>query len=453
MKNKIMIIDDELSMCTFLSLALSKEYDVQYVTTGKEGLELLEKTQFDLVLLDLMVGNTNGIEILKKIRLSHQNLPVIMMTAYGSIPTSVEAIRAGAFTYLVKPLDLEELTAFMEQALSMKRITEECNYLQEELSSHYSYHEIIGNSPPIQKVYHMIERLKNLDTSVMIYGESGTGKELVARALHQLGPRCDKRFVALNCAAMPEALIEDELFGHKRGTFTGATQDRKGKLEIADKGILFLDEIGDMPLNLQGKLLRVLQQKEFSPLGSNDVYPMDARVLAATNRNLEQMIRDGAFRQDLYFRLNVVSISVPPLRERKEDIPLLCNFFLQQFEKSQKRGRLTILSPALEALMAYDYPGNVRQLANILEHATILSSDGLIGRNNLPDVVLRHGGASSPYGAASEPPNVTIREMEKRMIKASLQRNHEKRDATAAELGISLRSLFNKIREYGIEPK
>ena len=453
MKRKIIIIDDELSMCTFLSLALSKEYSVQYVTTAKDGLELLEKSAFDLILLDLMIGTTNGIDLLKKIRLSHPELPVIMMTAYGSIPTSVEAIRAGAFTYLVKPLNIEELVAFIEQALSIKRIAEERNYLQEELSSHHSYHEIIGTSAPIQKVYAMIERLKNLDTSVMIYGESGTGKELVARALHQLGDRSEGRFVALNCAAMPEALIEGELFGHKRGTFTGATQDRKGKLEIADKGTLFLDEIGDMPLNLQGKLLRVLQQKEFSPLGSNEVYPLDIRVLAATNRNLEQMIQNGTFRQDLYFRLNVVNISMPTLRERKDDIPLLCNFFLRQFEKTQKCDRLTILPPALDALMAYDYPGNVRQLANILEHATILSPDNQIGLNNLPDVVFRNG-TSTPFSlSGSELPNITIREMEKRMIQASLQRNHGKRDATANELGISLRALFDKIRKYDIEPE
>lgn len=450
MKYKIIIIDDELSMCTFLSLALSKDYDIQYAITAKEGLDLLEKTKFDLVLLDLMIGSTSGIEVLKKIHLSYQNLPVIMMTAYGSIPTSVEAIREGAFTYLVKPLNVDELSTFIEQALSMKQIAEECDYLREELSSHYSYHEIIGNSPSIQKVYNMIERLKNLDTGVMIYGESGTGKELAARALHQLGPRRAHRFVAINCAAVPESLIEEEFFGHKRGTFTGAAQDRRGKLEIADKGTLFLDEIGDMPLNLQGKLLRVLQEKEFSPLGSNKVYPLDVRVLTATNRNLEQMIKDGTFRQDLYFRLNVVSITMPPLRERKEDIPLLCSYFLRQFEDAQKREHMTILPQALDALMAYDYPGNVRQLVNILEHAMILSSGHTIALENLPDVVRK---PSLGGQAAVNFPKVTIPEMEKMMIQASLQRNHGKRKETAAELGISLRSLFNKIREYEIDPQ
>ena len=355
-----------------------------------------------------------------------------------------------AFTYLVKPLNVDELTVFIEQALSMKKITEECAYLKEELNSHYSYHEIVGTSPPIQKIFRMIDRLKDVDTGVMIYGESGTGKELVARALHQLGHRSSNRFVAINCAAVPESLMEDELFGHKRGTFTGAAQDRKGKLEIADKGTLFLDEIGDMPLALQGKLLRVLQQKEYSPLGSNEVYPLDIRVLAATNRNLERMIQEGSFRQDLYFRLNVVSITMPPLRERREDIPLLCSYFLRKLEEAQKREHMTVSPQALDALMAYDYPGNVRQLSNILEHAMILSSGSTIDLDSLPDVVRCATLPLSRDFDFSEIPNITIREMEKRMIQASLYRNHGKREATASELGISLRSLFNKIKEYDI---
>lgn len=450
MKSKILIIDDELSMCTFLSLALSKNYEVQFFTDAQEALLQLEKEKFDLILLDLMIGSVNGIEILKKIHRNYHNVPVIMMTAYGSIPTSVEAIREGAFTYLVKPLNVDELTVFIEQALSMKKITEECAYLKEELNSHYSYHEIVGTSPPIQKIFRMIDRLKDVDTGVMIYGESGTGKELVARALHQLGHRSSNRFVAINCAAVPESLMEDELFGHKRGTFTGAAQDRKGKLEIADKGTLFLDEIGDMPLALQGKLLRVLQQKEYSPLGSNEVYPLDIRVLAATNRNLERMMQEGSFRQDLYFRLNVVSITMPPLRERREDIPLLCSYFLRKLEEAQKREHMTVSPQALNALMAYEYPGNVRQLSNILEHAMILSSGSTIDLDSLPDVVRCATLPLSHELDFLEIPNITIREMEKRMIQSSLYRNHGKREATASELGISLRSLFNKIKEYDI---
>ena len=252
---------------------------------------------------------------------------------------------------------------------------------------------------------------------------------------------------------MPENLVEDELFGHIKGTFTGAVQDRKGKLEYANKGTLFLDEIGDMPIGLQAKLLRVIQQKEYSPIGSNKVYPLDIRFLAATNKDLEEMIREGTFRQDLYFRLNVMSISMPPLRERKEDIPLLCSHFLRQFEEKQKRGKLSISPKAIKALVNYDYPGNVRQLANILEHATILCSNSFIEFEDLPDVVRRFTNETKIQGQLSieELPSMTLQEMEKLMIEANLCRNHNRKNLTAAELGISLRSLYDKIRGYGIQ--
>jgi len=452
MKHSILIIDDEVSMCTLLSLALSERYQVQYATSARDGLELLEHKHFDLVLLDLMIGSTNGIDVLKKIRTHNQRIPVIMMTAFGSISTSVEAVRNGAFNYLVKPLDMNELTVFIEQALSLKQLNDECDYLADELKSHYTYHEIVGRSEPLKKVFEMIEKLKDLDTSVVIYGESGTGKELAARAFHQLGRRKQHRFVAINCAAIPENLMEGELFGHKRGSFTGALQDKKGKLEVADKGILFLDEIGDMPLSIQGKLLRVLQQKEFSPLGSNEVHSLDIRVLAATNRNLEQMVQEGLFRQDLYYRLNVVNITMPPLRDRKEDIPLLCNHFLQLYEKEQNRENVTISPNALKALLIYDYPGNVRQLANILEYAMILAKGNIIEEGNLPDVI-RHVSnepVQCPATLEDQLSHMTINEVEKLMIQNSLKHNNGRRDPTAKELGISLRSLFNKIQKYDI---
>lgn len=418
MKHKIFILDDELSVCTMLSLSLSKKYYVRFSTSVKGSMAILQEEKFDLVLLDLLIGAANGIDVLKNIRLMDPNIFVIMMTAHGSIPTSVEAIREGAFTYLVKPLDIEELVVHIEQALKVKRLMDECSYLRDELNCYYNYHEIVGNSPLIQKVYAMIEKLKDSDASVIICGESGTGKELVARALHQMGSRRNEHFVAINCAAMPENLVEDELFGHIKGTFTGAVQDRKGKLEYANK-----------------------------------VYPLDIRFLAATNKDLEEMIREGTFRQDLYFRLNVMSISMPPLRERKEDIPLLCSHFLRQFEEKQKRGKLSISPKAIKALVNYDYPGNVRQLANILEHATILCSNSFIEFEDLPDVVRRFTNETKIQGQLSieELPSMTLQEMEKLMIEASLCRNHNRKNLTAAELGISLRSLYDKIRGYGIQ--
>lgn len=451
MRNSILIIDDELSMCTLLSLALGQDYEVWYATTAQEGLGILDKNKVDLVLLDLMLGGSDGIEVLKEIKKRNNSVSVIMMTAFGSIPTSVEAIRSGAFTYLVKPLDIEELTVFIQQALSVKQLNDQCEYLTEELKSYSGYHEIVGKSPAIQKVFDMIEKLKDVDTGVMIYGESGTGKELAAQALHQSGRRAQKRFVAINCAAIPESLLEEELFGHKKGSFTGAIQDKKGKFEVADKGTIFLDEIGDMPLGLQGKLLRVLQQKEFSPLGSNEVRKLDVRVVAATNRDLERMVQEGTFREDLYYRLNVISITMPALRDRREDIPLLSGHFLRRFEKEQNRERITVSPEAMAILMEYDYPGNVRQLANILEYAVILSGNGRIETGDLPDAV--RGGrkvAEAPVPLEGQLANKTIREVEELMIREALKRNNGRREQTAQELGISMRGLYNKIREYKI---
>ena len=450
MKNSILIIDDELSMCTLLSLALGQEYDVHYAVTAQDGIKYLKENKVDLLLLDLMIGSSDGIEVLKEIRMFNSSVSVIMMTAYGSIPTSVEAIRSGAFTYLVKPLDIDELNVFIKQALDVKQLNDQCEYLTEELKGYYSYHEIVGKSPAIQKVFEMIERLKDLDTSVMIYGESGTGKELAAQALHQTGKRAKNRFVAINCAAIPESLLEEELFGHKRGSFTGAVQDKKGKFEVADKGTVFLDEIGDMPLGLQGKLLRVLQQKEFSPLGSNEVRKLDVRIVAATNRNLEAMVQAGTFREDLYYRLNVISITMPPLRERREDIPLLGGHFLRQFEKEQNKEKLTISPEAMAILKDYDFPGNVRQLSNILEYAVILSHSGRIEAADLPDAVRRgkHADSAPVQPLERQLAGRTIREVEEIMIREALKRNKGKREQTASELGISMRGLFNKIKEY-----
>ncbi|NLN49789.1 MAG: sigma-54-dependent Fis family transcriptional regulator, partial [Clostridiales bacterium] len=270
MKQKILIIDDELSTCTFISLALKHSYDVRYATTSSEGLCLLEKEAVDLVLLDLIIGNDNGIDVLKKIKEYDNSIPVIIMTAFGSIKTSVSAMKNGAYTYLTKPLDLDELQVFIKQALDMKKLSDDVDFLSGELKQGYKYQEMIGKSVPMQEVYELIEKLKDVDSNVIILGESGTGKELAARALHFSGKRQDERFVVINCAAIPEHLLEGELFGHKKGSFTGALQDKKGRFEVANRGTIFLDEIGDMPLGLQSKVLRVIQEKEFIPLGSTD---------------------------------------------------------------------------------------------------------------------------------------------------------------------------------------
>ncbi|MDD4503206.1 MAG: sigma-54 dependent transcriptional regulator [Clostridiaceae bacterium] len=455
MKRRILIIDDELSTCTLLSLALRQDYDVKYATTAVDGLAMIEHDNFDTVLLDLIIGNDNGVEVLKRIKEYDESIVVIMMTAFGSIKTSVEAMKNGAFTYLSKPLDVEEVCVFIEQALAVRRLNDDVGFLSSELNKRFQYKEMIGKSPRMQHVYGLIEKLKDIDSNVTITGESGTGKELVARAIHFSGKRSKERFVVINCAAIPENLLEEELFGHKRGSFTGATHDKKGKFEVADRGTVFLDEIGDMPLGLQSKLLRVIQQKEFTALGSSDVRKVDVRIVAATNRNLVNMVREGKFREDLYYRLNVMNIPMPALRERKEDIPLLCSHFIKQFNREQNKSVKRISTEAEKQLFSYDYPGNVRQLGNILEYAMILSNGDEIGIESLPlevknrliPMMSKNSGNSLKNLLAG----MSMKEIELIAIEATLSMNGGRRDLTAKELGISVRSLQNKIIEYGIK--
>ena len=306
MKPYIMIIDDESSICDSLKLALKNDYNVVAFNSSQPALDLLVKQNFSVVLLDLKIGRENGINVLKKIKEIDPSIVIIMITAYGSIGTSVEAMKNGAFNYLTKPLDIDELMIYIKQAVEFYKLNEQVVFLSEELRNKRHHDEIIGESKPMQYVYMLIDKLKNIDTSVLITGESGTGKELVAKAIHESGNRKNERYVVVNCAAIPENLLESELFGCKRGAFTGAVNDRKGKFELADKGTIFLDEIGDMSLGLQSKLLRVLQNKEFTPLGSSNVIHTDVRIVAATNRDLKQLIEDGVFREDLYYRINVI---------------------------------------------------------------------------------------------------------------------------------------------------
>lgn len=451
MKANILIIDDEVSSCTLLSLALKKDYHVEYAHTAKDGLDLFKNGGFDLVLLDMIIGSDNGLDVLKAIKALDSAVSVIMMTAFGSIKTSVEAMRAGAFTYLPKPLDLDELRAYVQQAISIRRLSEEVSFLNDELNKTKQYQEMVGESAPMKQVYSLIDRVRDLDCNVLVTGESGTGKELVARAIHYSGRRKDEHFVVINCAAIPESLLEEELFGHKRGSFSGAIQDKKGKLEIADGGTVFLDEIGDMPIGLQGKLLRAIQQKEFTPIGSNVVRKVDIRIVAATNRKLPDLIREGRFREDLYYRLNVMNIQMPTLRERREDIPSLCGHFIAHFNREQNKSVTGVTAEAHEHLMNYDYPGNVRQLINILESAMILCPGSEIRAEDLPvEVSGRHLQLQADNESLLKQmlAGKTIQEVEKLAISATLKKNKGRRDLTAEELGISVRGLQNKIVAY-----
>ncbi|MBR6584348.1 MAG: sigma-54-dependent Fis family transcriptional regulator [Firmicutes bacterium] len=472
MKKNILIVDDEKSICTFLALALEDEYEVYTADSPEQAYELLEKEKISLVILDLMLGEASGMDVLREIKEKDADIAVIMMTAYGDIKTSVEAIKQGAFHYLSKPVDIDELQHYIRQALEMQHLSRRVESLSaalEELEQRTYYGDIVGKSEPMQKIYQLIEKVKDIDTSVIITGERGTGKELVARAIHHDGARRNENFVSINCAAIPEGLLEEEFFGHAKGTFTGAIADKKGKLELADHGTLFLDEIGDMPLALQGKLLRVLQEKEMMPVGGVEYKKIDVRVICATNRNLMAMVQEGTFRQDLYYRLHVVNIHVPPLKERKQDIPDLCETILARLGKEMKRPAATLTPEAERFLLEYNYPGNVRELINILEYACIVCTDGKIDIKDFPGEMLGNQRLNAAMAGGmpiegsivleeltpAEAVNrylsgMAIKDVERLLIENALMKNPQSKRAAAKELGISDRSLFYKIQEYGL---
>lgn len=445
MKEKILIIDDEKNICTSLTYALEDDYTIFSETNPDKGVEIIKNENINLVLLDLKIGNINGIDILKEIKNINKNIVVIMMTAYGTIESSVEAMKIGAYTYLTKPLNIDELVITIKQALEYQGLFNKVNELNNQLREKYSYKGIIGKSKEMLKLFELIEKIKDVDVNVLITGESGTGKGLVARAIHYSGKYSRERFVEINCAAIPEGLLESELFGHKKGAFTGADRDKTGKLEYAGKGTILLDEIGDMSLNLQSKLLRVIEQKEFSPVGSNEIIKSEARIIAATNKNLLELIENNNFRLDLYYRLNVININLPPLRSRREDLPLLFEHFIKLYNKKFGKNVRKLSSEAERMLLSYSYPGNVRELSNIIERAVLLSEDGDIKEDFIPNEVKINSiiDLDNLYG-------LSLKSVEKKVIEAALKINQGKRNETARMLGISERGLRNKINEYDL---
>lgn len=453
MNKRILIIDDEPSICVTLAMALGKKYTTEYKLNAADGLNLLKSKDFHLVLLDLKIGMVNGLDVLKEIKAYNPTIAVIIITAFGSIDTTIEAMRAGAYTYVTKPLRIEELQLHIEQALRVAELEEKVSHLSTEIEQQYNYYGMIGKSAGMKRVFSLIDKVKDSAVSVLVSGESGSGKELVARAIHYSGPRRSGNFVAVNCAAIPETLLEDEMFGHVKGSFTGAIGTKKGRFEQADGGTLFLDEIGDMPLAMQAKLLRVLQEKRYSPIGSEEEREVDVRVIAATNRDILKMVEEGSFRQDLFYRLNVVGIHIPPLRERQDDIHSLCDYFIRKFSREQNKPLVT-LSPRVEQiLMEYAYPGNVRQLANVLEYAMIVCDGHEIQVQDLPEEI-RRGNSAQEDGAAARNQNcidigdLTMKEIEKQVILTRMEKYGGHQQRTANSLGISERSLRNKLNEY-----
>lgn len=453
MKKRILIIDDEKNLCSSLTYALEDHYTVFSATDPSSGLKIIMSEKINLVLLDLKIGKVNGLDILEKIKKMNEGIIVIIMTAFGTIESTVKAIKNGAFTYLTKPLNMDELLVTIAKGLDYQALNEKVEYLSNELKEKYSYKGIIGRSPAIQNIFQMIDKLKDVDTNVLITGESGTGKELVARAIHYSGIRSNENFVAINCAAIPEGLLESELFGHKKGAFTSADKDKTGKFEFANKGTILLDEVGDMSLSLQSKLLRVLEQKVYFPLGSNEPIKLNARVIASTNKDLRKLIEEKKFRDDLYYRLNVVEINIPPLRERRQDLPDLFAHMMDMY--SRKLGKqVNKLSPDVEQLLLnYDYPGNVRELSNIIECGVLLSQNDLIVLSSLPDKIRIQKNSLGIENDVNSLVGLSLREIEKLVIEKTLEANKGNRKSTAGMLGISERGLRNKLKEYGLKGK
>jgi two-component system response regulator AtoC len=452
LKESVLIVDDEMSICTSLCFALENQFDARYATTPAQALKALRERRFDICLLDLCLGRFDGIELLEAMRGMDPSMVIIIMTAYGSIESSVSAVRKGAYTYLTKPLGIEMLLLTLRQALEYREQHAKVDCLSRELATKHTYCGMIGKSRAMSSVFQMIEKLKDIDVGVMISGESGTGKELVAHALHVSGKRRNNHFAVVNCAAIPEGLLEGELFGHKMGAFTGAVSDQQGMLEYANGGTLFLDEIGDMPLALQAKILRVLQEKEYRPLGSNQKRQLNIRFVAASNRDLQKMVDEGSFRQDLYFRLNVVEIRLPPLRERREDLPLLIDHLIQANNDALGKKINGISKETQLKFHDYPYPGNVRELINIIEYAMILCEGSTIELEHLPRQIRDFQElAANRLGLFSEDlTGLPLEEVERRVITANLEKSGGHRVETAKVLGISEKGLRNKIAKYSI---
>jgi two-component system response regulator AtoC len=441
---KILIVDDETSILTALSFALEDNYEVTTFTNPEEGLAMAEIETFHICLLDLKIGTVDGIDILLRLKNIQPSIEVIIITAYGSIESSVRALQNGAFSYITKPIDMDELQVNIEKALRYKELNSQVEYLAKELESKYRYRELIGTSKAMQPVYRMIDKVKDVDSTVLITGESGTGKELVARAIHFGGKRRKGPLEVINCAAIPENLLESELFGYEKGAFTGAINSKPGKFEVAQGGTILLDEIGDMPLPLQVKLLRVLQTKKIARLGSNKTLNLDVRVIAATNCDLAQAILAKTFREDLYFRINVIQIQLPPLRNRSEDIPLLVAFYIRRYNDELGYSVQRFTEEAMARLLRFHFPGNIRELANVIEYSIVMASGQEVGVHDLPEYLKNiHVSPAPEEQCLSLRPfiGLSLRELEERFIKETLDALAGHRRKTAKILGISERNL------------
>jgi DNA-binding NtrC family response regulator len=454
----ILVIDDEEIIREALDALLSVEgYQVTTAATGGHGLDLIGSRSFDAVLLDLMLPDRNGLDVLDEIRRLDDELPVVMITAYGTIESAVAATKQGAFHYFPKPFKNDEVLAVIRNAIERRRLVRENRALRDQLrSGAHRFDDIIGGARTMKVVYDLIARAAPSRATVLIQGESGTGKELVARAFHRRSARADKPFITVNSGSLPPDLLESNLFGHVKGAFTGAVYPKKGLFELADKGTIFFDEIGNIPLETQAKLLRVIQEREFMRLGGVDVIKVDVRIIAATNVSLRAMMEAGTFREDLFYRLNVITIEIPPLRDRKEDIPLLVQHFLEKYGDESRKPGLILTPAALDRLMAYDWPGNVRELENVIERAVVLSTDREIGTDLIPNQVTANARLAAPE-VVIPAEGVHFREViighERRYIEAALEAAGYVQKKAAELLHIKPTTLNEMMKRYDIRPR
>ena len=456
--NRILIVDDERSLREFLEIFLRKQgYEVIVAEGGGAATKLLDEgREFDLVLTDLMMPEVNGMAVLEAVKDRYPDTQVLMMTAYATADTAIEAMKKGAFDYIQKPFKVDEIQVVIEKALTQRRLLEENRQLRAEVHRRYSFHNIIGRSDRMRAVFDLVQRVADTRTSILVTGESGTGKELIAKAIHHNSRRKDAPLMTVNCGAIPENLMESEFFGHTKGSFTGAHANKTGMFAAADQGSIFLDEIGELPMHLQVKLLRVLQERKIRPVGSTDEIAVDVRVIAATNRDLEEAIREGRFREDLYYRLNVIRIEIPALRHRRDDVPLIARAFLRRFVEDMEKSIEDFKPEAMERLMAYSYPGNVRELENIVERAVTLENTQWIQAESLPHWVASPEQGLGELSGTIQIPDAGLdleglmAQMETQLLRDALNRTGGNRTEAAKLLGISFRSIRYKLDKFGI---
>ncbi|MEW6601827.1 MAG: sigma-54 dependent transcriptional regulator [Nitrospirota bacterium] len=453
---RILIVEDKESMAQMLKETLEQAgYEVIIAKDGGEGIKRVRDSRADLVLTDLKLPKKDGIEVLKASKEENPLVPVIVMTAFGSVETAVRAMKLGAFDFITKPLDTDHLQLLIDRALGNRRLVTENILLKDSLSKHTGMPDIIGRSPGMMKVAENIRKVSSTKTTVLLLGESGTGKELFAKAIHDLSPRSDRPFVTINCAAIPKELLESELFGHEKGSFTGADEKKPGKLELADRGTVFLDEIGEMDLGLQAKVLRALQESEIDRVGGSSPIKVDIRIIAASNRDLEAAVAGNTFREDLFYRLSVFPITVPPLRERKEDIPVLAGHFIAAFSAGMNTPPKHVSPTAMEALKNYYWKGNVRELENVIERAMILCEGETITEEHLLLVASTDPGAmlmNIPMeGTLEEAAHTALRAAETLRIRKALESTHGNKTRAAEILKVSYKTLLTKIKDYGID--